>query len=1030
MPLNWQQVSIPFLGGLDSKTAAPLVQPGKLTAAENVVFTNRGQVKKRHGSDRLARDIADGTTFDAAIGLLVRDDELLLADGERLLSYSEAGSNWDERGDYVPCTISHSPVAATASNQVAPCYAEASGIGVWAWEDSRGGVRFTVVDTETGSIRYNDQSLATDGHAPRCIAIDGFIHILYVDDSEGALKTKIIKPAGLADSIAASPSQIITDIRKTNPINYDVVPYGDAAYFAYTTSAATTVKVYKLAKSGLASGSVTVTVTATSLALGITAAEQYPLLLLVCGTATGVSTTYSFLSGGLSFGALESVVIADVVRVAVSNCHQAVALDREEGGQDEDEHPFTVWIERDPGADANRIVLTYGFSGYLTFTGPLHSTIRHAAIASGGFRHGRYGYVVLTIPLSVQPTYFLYRHDGVLCGRFLAGSAGALPQSTRGATVLSPPKAVDDGYVWAGVQRKSLETEPTTSATGVVTGLNISRSSYQIARVLLDMDSPVSGHEIGRSLYLTGGMLWQYDGAQVSECGFAHGPEGVVSTPSTGSGSLTSTAGTVYAVRWYYEWPNAQGERERSLAFSGVVTMAAGNNTITHAVPTLTHTRKGTSVSLVGYRTEPNPAFDAVFYRFTDPDTSTSGAAANGYVANSVTADTVSLEDRYSDATLVTKEMDYQSGGELAHVCPEPPAVISHTSDRLFLASPNAIDTVTYSMLHFDGEGLHFTDEVDPIIVDRAGGPVTAIVALDDSVIVFKRDRIFQVQGDGPSNTGIGSYSPAREITADVGCIDQRSVCRSPIGVVFQSEKGIYVIGQDWQVRYIGADVEAYNGQTITSATLVNDSNQIRFLTGEGSTLLFDYFFGQWATWTNYEGVGAVLWKGQTYCYAKSNGRVHVESAGYTEAGAPIRMAVETGWLKPEAAQGYQSLRKFGVLGEYKSSHRVRVTVYRNYKVTPDYTFEWDPSTVVNTTTLGSEVLLGDDAVLGGVGSSVYQFFARPRDQKAQAFKIRFEDVPTAPFGESYVLTHLQLEVGVMPGLFRTEPNRSANSGG
>ena len=81
-----------------------------------------------------------------------------------------------------------------------------------------------------------------------------------------------------------------------------------------------------------------------------------------------------------------------------------------------------------------------------------------------------------------------------------------------------------------------------------------------------------------------------------------------------------------------------------------------------------------------------------------------------------------------------------------------------------------------------------------------------------------------------------------------------------PLGLMFKSEKGIYLLGRDFKVVYIGAAVEAYNSMTITSATLLADTNEVRFTTMEGRTLVYDYFHNRWATFTGQTAIDSVIY--------------------------------------------------------------------------------------------------------------------------------------------------------------------------
>jgi len=47
-------------------------------------------------------------------------------------------------------------------------------------------------------------------------------------------------------------------------------------------------------------------------------------------------------------------------------------------------------------------------------------------------------------------------------------------------------------------------------------------------------------------------------------------------------------------------------------------------------------------------------------------------------------------------------------------------------------------------------------------------------------------------------------------IPTDTGTINPRSIVLTPMGIMYQSEKGIYLLDRSLQVSYIGADVEAY----------------------------------------------------------------------------------------------------------------------------------------------------------------------------------------------------------------------------
>lgn len=63
-PLRYQEVEIPFSGGLDGKTAEKLVQPGQLLTVENGEFCRPGSVTKRDGTGEIGTTLAHAWDVD------------------------------------------------------------------------------------------------------------------------------------------------------------------------------------------------------------------------------------------------------------------------------------------------------------------------------------------------------------------------------------------------------------------------------------------------------------------------------------------------------------------------------------------------------------------------------------------------------------------------------------------------------------------------------------------------------------------------------------------------------------------------------------------------------------------------------------------------------------------------------------------------------------------------------------------------------------------------------------------------------
>src|ERR1700677_556451 len=117
-------------------------------------------------------------------------------------------------------------------------------------------------------------------------------------------------------------------------------------------------------------------------------------------------------------------------------------------------------------------------------------------------------------------------------------------------------------------------------------------------------------------------------------------------------------------------------------------------------------------------------------------------------------------------------------------------------------------------------------------------GPMKCIFPMDDKLIIFKQNAMYYINGTGPDNTGANSqYSQAIFITSTVGCANQNSIVFIPQGLMFQSDKGIWLLGRDLSTNYIGAPVENTNQYLITSATTIPGTTQVRFTLNNGTAL-------------------------------------------------------------------------------------------------------------------------------------------------------------------------------------------------
>jgi hypothetical protein len=598
----------------------------------------------------------------------------------------------------------------------------------------------------------------------------------------------------------------------------------------------------------------------------------------------------------------------------------------------------------------------------------------------------------------------------------LYGIAGGTPGNGFLPTVQNP---TGSQYVFTGIYKTRLEAldpnnEPAQSSVYTEKG---------IKRLTLDFAHEQAYHavQVGECTYVNGGILHEYDGASFYEAGFLLYPE--LDDPDV------AVAGNIpvgdYFWRFYWEHKNFRGERLQS-SYGGLISASPagaareaswdGSNEL---MPSLQYTHRD-NVGLVGYRTDTG---GGSYYRVSSLDPSATGD--NKYIANDKTVDSLTFTD--DDAVVTAQEYDYQNSGELDNLAPPSATILGGSKDRLFLAGGEVgHSTVMYSKLHTAGQPLTFNDALT-IKVDRSGGEITGLATLNDSLVIFKESHIYIVTGNGPNNLGYGDsmFSEPQLVTADVGCKTQKSIVETPFGLMFQSEKGIYLIAHNATVSYIGAMVESYNDQTIKAATLLPDANQVIFLTDDGSTLMFDYHFKQWSTYTNHEGMGAVIWNGG-YTYVDDSGYLFKQNDSFTDGGTAYRMKIRTAWIKFNQMQNYMRVREAMLIGKFHEDHSLSIKMGYDYRQdwlstktwsTADNLSRselgWENATGTATEEGGSAGDLGDNPYLGGSANDVYQIRIFPGRQKCEAIRFEFSDNLDSSAGRAYEISELGLRVGI-----------------
>lgn len=1018
MPLPEREIVVQFAGGLETKKDKKGVLPTKMLALENAVFSKAISFVKRNGYEDLGA-VVMGTTepLPQPLALGRRSFELLAFTNDEVYSFIDDASAWVHAGDIQSVICDHEAVAKTGSDQTLADMATLAGVALYAWEDSRGGVFYALLDDYTGRALVPPTLVDAGGERPRCHAVGDFLHLYWVRTAANEIRVWRIEPSNPTET--PTETILLTNIDGALPL-YDVDTDDEKAVIAWrnTDSQIGVGYIHQQGAIGGAGFGLPIPTTIASnpthcLAVAIDKTDDDRRIAVAW--TTGTSKRYIVLDSDLAPEFAERII------------------ESIEGGQPVQ---MTTVFLRDDGATGQRdlwVIYEGDSSG-----GPLVRSLRldnntggldiladqdHLGLHLGSkaFLDDGAAYVHTLRDTTFFRTYYTQRvEDSLVVARFLPGTAGGELSKAHLPTVseeLAPEgRAVCFACIYV--------TEVESPISDVFTEKGIRRVSLDF----LSQDAFRSA-QLGRTLYIAGGLVHAYDGQRVTEAGFHYGVDDV-SAPNVDAPATTGPglAEGVYGYVFVYENTLANGEVERGpVSVRTLVEVPDSASFVEFDIPTYQFPSKpGARIGV--YRSLNGDA--SVFSRVSSLDPTTEGEA-NGYVANDPFATTVPFRDEMDDATLELQEPLYTNGGIPSNDPLGAARLIAGGKNRLFVVDSSQPNRVYFSQELAEGYAVEFSPDLF-IEVDPFGGDINGLIVMDDVLVVFKETAIFVVGGAGPlavPELGDGFTAP-QLVTSDVGCVSPDSVGYTPIGVCFQSQKGIYLLGRGQAVNYVGAAVEAFNNQRVVACTLIESKTQIRFLTDAGKSLLYDYQaigpdgLGQWSAFSNHEGQDAVLVDG-SYFYLRNNGSVFLETeAVYQDNNSQIRMAMETAWLNLAGhMQGWQFLWWVTVIGEFKTDHVLRVFIAFDFE--DGWTgppIEIDPAEARVLAPYGAGAY--GAGPYGGVNDTRYQFQIHV-GQECEAVKFRFEDVePTGEFGASFELSELHLTGGVQRSSYGVEDAR------
>lgn len=1076
MALQKQSATINFSQGVDTKTDPYQVDFGKFLTLTNMVFDTAKRLTKRSGFAHIT------TVPNEEQTTLTTLNDNLIATGSNLYAFSADTNQWLNQGLVQPVDLTVQAMVRVSTSQSAPDSATyTNGLTCVVYTDNNIAY-YHVVDSNTGQQIVSRTSLGATSRETRVFILGRFFIVVFKQDITA---TPHLRYIAIPIATPNNPNAV-QDISTTIPSDagYDCYSANNSLYIAYGDSG-NTIKVTQLTSLlVLASPTVISSHDSTLMSVTVDQSSNLPVIWIAFWDDSSEDGYAAAFSSALAPILAPTQIITNTVLNELTSVASNGVLTALYENDNDYASPYPVANVKSDYISK----VTINQAG--SVSGP-DIILRSVGLASKAFiAPSGIIYVLATYGEVNQPTYFLIDSNGNIVMRLAYANGGGYETTHVLPNISLVDSTYYVSYLiktFLATVNKGTDLPVGTPSNAIYT-----QTGVNLAKFAINTSGQYSS-EIANTLHLTGGQLWMYDTVKPVEHNFHVWPENIASQGSSdpagdiepqqyyyvftyewtdNQGNLHRSAPSIpYTVT--ITTPPATFEANTDSTSDVLVSvtdmtglqigqtltgpdLAAGTyivaidpdaNTITinqNAIATQVSSVI-TPAALGGldlyvptlrltYKVEPNPVrivgyrwstAQQVYYQFT---------SITQPVVNDTSVDYVVITDTNSDAAILGQTLLYTTGGVVENIAAPASLDSALFKNRLFLIDAEDPNLLWYSKQVIEGVPVEMSDLFTLFIAPTSGaqgstGAMTAITAMDDKLIIFKKDAIYYLTGIGPDNTGANNdFTDPIFITSSVGCANPNSIVLMPNGVMFQSDKGIWLLGRDLSTTYIGAPVEAFNSQTVLAAASIPATNQVRFVLGNSITLVYDYYYQQWGTFTNIRAVTSTLYQSQQ-TYLNEFGQVFQETPGtYTDGSVPVLMGFTTSWINLAGLQGYERFYFGYLLGTWYSAFKLNVQFAFDYNqsfvqsviVTPDnFTPPW-----------GNEAVWGAGQPWGGPGN-VFSARVFPQIQKCESFQIKVDEIHDATLqpnnSNGVSLSGLSLVVGVKKGY---RPQKSSQSFG
>lgn len=397
------------------------------------------------------------------------------------------------------------------------------------------------------------------------------------------------------------------------------------------------------------------------------------------------------------------------------------------------------------------------------------------------------------------------------------------------------------------------------------------RCAPQVLEVKIASTARRQTAQLGDVLYIAGSVVMAYDGRNTQEAGgFLTRPFISVETGSTGAGAL-DLLGTyqAIAVNECRDAKNRHIQSAPSNVAQRTLTGVQNQWSFNILVPSITFRDQGSSSADPVTPREMQSVPTLALYRTLNIDN------GNGtfHLDVSTPCSQMGQHDNQtallvqSDVAISDNDILYTQGsrgalsGPLEFVCPDAAGSLCASADRILTGQLINDTQLQESRPLFPGEQAQWNDT--PGFFRDIRNRMLAVARLDERRILFTVNEIFECDGPGVDDNGLGDLGAPRRLPSDVGLyggiLGWRSMVEISAGILFQGlADQIYLLPRGGVTPVaVGTAIEDTLAlyPDISAAVYMNEDQTVRFCcnglaatpqAGTSIVLLFDVRFGEW----------------------------------------------------------------------------------------------------------------------------------------------------------------------------------------